>query len=281
QTVQTTDAMPLNVSLFDGYSGEALNWQQLIDAIKWSQITILGEKHHNLPGDQFTQALLTDALGQKFISAVSLEMLYRDESQTVSEFNAGQIDINAFLDQTQRQGKKWEQSYAPMMRLAKNHQAPVIASNAPRSYVKMARQQGYDALRELPDVQQKLFELPLKLYDKSSNYQRFSAAIGGHPGMKLTPASIKAMYRSQRIWDATMADSMLKALAQHGSSVFHFIGQFHSDYDGGVVLSLLDRQPDVRLLTLSLQPGESSQLKPQDFQRADIVVYVGHAQPSE
>jgi uncharacterized iron-regulated protein len=235
-----------------------------------------------LAGDRVTRCIIADGLSRRLLGAVSLEMLYRDEAPSIAMFNDRQLDAKAFASQTGKQDKKtWAQSYEPLLQFAQAHKVRLIASNAPRRLVKLARHEGFDALRQLPANEQDLFELPVKLRDQGKNYRRFNQAVSEHPGHEMTPQDIHAMYLSQRVWDATMADSMINGLAQYGPTIIQVVGQFHSDRDGGVVLSLLDRQPKLRLLTISLQPGESLQLKQEDQLRADIVIYVGNAKPKE
>jgi uncharacterized iron-regulated protein len=279
---QALQIAPVGVSLFDGHTGESLSWDAMLDALAWSQITLIGEQHFQLAGDRVTRCIIADGLSRRLLGAVSLEMLYRDEAPSIAMFNDRQLDAKAFASQTGKQDKKtWAQSYEPLLQFAQAHKVRLIASNAPRRLVKLARHEGFDALRQLPANEQDLFELPVKLRDQGKNYRRFNQAVSEHPGHEMTPQDIHAMYLSQRVWDATMADSMINGLAQYGPTIIQVVGQFHSDRDGGVVLSLLDRQPKLRLLTISLQPGESLQLKQEDQLRADIVIYVGNAKPKE
>lgn len=272
----TSQILHDTVSLFDGHSGEKLSWADLLDAVDWSQITLVGEQHQLLSGDRVVHQLIADCLARKQLSAVSLEMLYRDEATLMMAVNQGTLSLDDFARQTKRHGKKsWKQSYRKMAELAVVNHVPLIASNAPRKFVKMARTQGYDALRALPSAQQQLFELPLHLHDRGANFKRFKHAITDHPGPKLNKQKIHDMYLSQRVWDATMANAMLDALQIYGETIIHVIGQFHSNHDGGTVLSLLDRKSDLRILTLSLQANSSEKLKHEEKNKADIIIYVG------
>ncbi len=75
------------------------------------------------------------------------------------------------------------------------------------------------------------------------------------------------------MWDATMAGSIAQGLDDGLARVIHIVGQFHTDFDGGTVQYLLDRKPDLKILTISLQNAYARDLRPGDAKRADVVIY--------
>lgn len=81
--------------------------------------------------------------------------------------------------------------------------------------------------------------------------------------------------RSQRLWDATMADSIVRALdaAPWQGKVVHLVGQFHSEYDGGLISEIQKRDSMAKILTISIQKGEAYALRPEDKGKADLVIY--------
>jgi len=83
----------------------------------------------------------------------------------------------------------------------------------------------------------------------------------------------KTFYRAQLVWDATMAGSIAEGLDNGLARVIHVVGQFHTDFDGGTVQYLLDRKPDLKILTVSLQNAYSRVLRDDDRNRADVVIY--------
>jgi hypothetical protein len=88
-------------------------------------------------------------------------------------------------------------------------------------------------------------------------------------------ASVDDILRSQRMWDATMADSIVRAMraAPSGGKVVHLVGQFHSEYDGGLVSEIQRRSPTARILTVTVQKGEAYALRDEDRGKADVVIY--------
>ena len=122
-------------------------------------------------------------------------------------------------------------------------------SQCARKYVRMARSDGYDALRALPSAEQLLFSIPKK--SSHGKYQeRFvewaTAPEDGTPGdhdSTATRSQALIGFRSQLMWDSTMADSIAKVLEAMqtdfpDSKVVHLIGQFHSDFEGGTIQEL-------------------------------------------
>ena len=87
---------------------------------------------------------------------------------------------------------------------------------------------------------------------------------------KIDPSTF---FRAQLVWDATMAGSIAERLDGGLARVIHLVGQFHTDFDGGTVQYLLDRKPDLKILTISLQNAHSRVLRPADKKRADVVIY--------
>ena len=62
------------------------------------------------------------------------------------------------------------------------------------------------------------------------------------------------MFRSQQTWDATMAQSIANVVASgEFKKTFLIVGQFHVEYDGGVVQELRKRVPGSRVFSISIQ----------------------------
>ena len=57
--------------------------------------------------------------------------------------------------------------------------------------------------------------------------------------------------------------------------IVHLVGQFHSDFEGGTIMEVRRRAPDVRVLSISMQAVDATSLREDDVDRADIVIYTG------
>ena len=88
-------------------------------------------------------------------------------------------------------------------------------------------------------------------------------------------------FRSQQLWDATMGASVVKALRSGSRPVILLIGQFHSDFNGGTVQQIRARASHARILVISMQREDSTMLRDEDRDRADIIIYTGPRPPDE
>ncbi|HMN97231.1 MAG TPA: ChaN family lipoprotein [Phycisphaerales bacterium] len=277
--------------MFVGSDGRILTWTDLMAGVAWADVVILGEIHDDAVGHSVQLALLENIMSLDPETALSMEMLERDEQPIVDEYLAGTIDAATFTARTSSAdwgGKgTWEEWYLPMIDVARRHGAPVVAANAPRRFVRMARLEGFDALKALPADERAFFTLPRRLPDDGYEL-RFRALMermaeqAGNP-----PPSAEAMaatFRAQSVWDATMAASIAEQLrsplavfgdSRRSGRVVHLVGQFHSDFNGGLVQELRMRRPGARILVISLRPQRLLALAEEDVGRGDAVIYTG------
>lgn len=269
---------PRQLAMFHGTDGQPLDWNALWNGMRWADIVIIGEQHDDGNAHLVQQALYAEAVAAWPGSVISMEMLERDEQPAVDEYLTGAIGEDEFIERTGSRdwaGKDtWVRFYQPMVDEARRAKCRVVAANAPRGFVRMARTDGWDALRALPPEDQRLFSLPRA--DAPASYRarfaEFMAGGGEHPA---DDAAVDQVLRAQRLWDSTMADSVVEALhaAPSGAKVVHVVGQFHSEYDGGLVSEIQARAPFAKVLTVTVQRGDALALRPEDAGKADVVVY--------
>lgn len=272
---------PRALAMFSGRDGRVVTWADLLDAASRSDVVILGEQHDDAVAHAVEAAVVSDLLASFPGSALSLEMLERHEQDAVDAYLAGDLELAAFIEATGSanwSGKqRWEDSYGRLVESARRTGSRVVAANAPRSYVRIAGREGYDALRSLPPEERALFDLPESL-DDGAYRARLVELMTEARGEPPTPEQVERALRPQMVWDATMARSISKALAARpdgAAKVVHVVGRFHSDFDGGTVLELSKAAPFARILVISLVNEPSRSLGSEDEGRADIVVYTG------
>ena len=269
---------PRQLAMFHGSDGAPLDWNALWNGMRWADIVIVGEQHDDANAHRVQLAIWEEAVAAWPGSVVSLEMLERNEQATVDEYLAGTIDQSTFVERTGSRDwaakDTWDDFYQPVIDTAKRANARVIAANAPRDYVRRARTEGYEALAALPEEERALFALPED--DAPDTYRaRFRDFMSGGGEREVDEARLEEVLRSQRLWDATMADSIAKAWKDmpRGAKLVHLVGQFHSEYDGGLVSEIRARAPWVRILTVTVQKGTAYALRAEDEGKADVVVY--------
>lgn len=242
----------------------SLTWGELRALAGEADVVLLGETHDSAVDHAFQLEFLRWMMNEHPGTALSMEQLERNEQPIVDEYLAGKIDAATFIEKTGSAdwaGKgSWVKWYQPLVDTAREHGASVVAANSPRQYSRAAYKAGLASLRELPAEEQGLFALPL-LVDDTAYRAAFAKSMADHPG--ITPEMIDGMYAGQQVWDATMADSIVRAY-QKNPKVVHTVGHFHVEMEGGLVSQILAREP--RLVVLVLLPNASTR-------RADFKVY--------
>jgi uncharacterized iron-regulated protein len=287
-----------NLPIYEGSSGAAVDWDHMIARLRSADVIILGEQHDDARAHAVQLAIVQDVLTasetdshERTPAALSMEMLERDEQDLVRDYVDGFIDASAFakLTESENWGGKgsWSVWYQPIIDAAIQGGARVIAANAPRRYVRLARLEGYERLEAMSDPRRSLFDLPQGEPD-AEYHRRFIEVMsnGGHgdaakpapdaaaPEESVAPA-ITNGFRSQLLWDSTMGASIAAASAAGARPVIHLVGQFHSDFRGGTVQQVQVRLPDARIVTISMQRAAGEQLLDEDRDRADFVIYTG------
>ncbi|MDG2021604.1 MAG: ChaN family lipoprotein [Phycisphaerales bacterium] len=270
---------PRTLPVFDGTTEASISWDDLIARANAAEVIVIGEEHDD-PGAHAVQlAIFKAVLSTDSASALSLEMLERDEQDLVDAWLAGSLETDDFVEQTGSRNwggeEGWYRFYQPALDAARTSDAPIVAANAPRRYVSRARKEGYDVLRALPEEERDWFDIPPAL-DDGPYYERFAETMRGFRGDEIEEEAIIATFRSQQVWDATMARSITMAMDDPQiERVIHFIGRFHSDLEGGTIGEIRRLRPETDLLVISCvrRDGVINALDPEDLGRGDVVVY--------
>lgn len=281
-----TPAQARAVPLFRA-DGAPTTWEDLIAAAGNADVLVIGENHGHALGLAFAAEVWSDVLARHPRAVLSMEFFNRDEQSRLDDYLAGLTDEAAFRTATSRtKDSAYPPGHRAMVEAAKARGRPVIASNAPRVYVRAARREPYEQLQRLSPEQRRLFRVPDALPDKANRYRADFDALMSDPAMAShtgpaapeTPEQLRNRldggFRSQSLWDWTMAESVVRAI-DAGTPVVHVVGRFHSDFDGGLVQALRLLRPGVRVVTLSVVDAEAFGARPADTGRGSFVAYVG------
>ncbi len=270
----------LPVSIFAGTGGEA-SYLEMLDACARADVVIVGETHGHTAGLALAAELFEDLLQSSPDAALSMEFYERDQQVALDDYLMGVTDREQFEQAARRRKGNDPEGHRRMVDAAREAGVAVIAANAPRRYVSLARQEGYERLRTLSPEQQRLFVIPWRMPEGRYREDFFALMAGmftdgshGNPDVPVEQ-QVEAIFRSQSLWDATMADSIARSLGTH-RPIVHVVGRFHSDFDGGTVQLLRDLAPRVRIVTISMIDSgdeEVLSLREEDIGRADFVVY--------
>ncbi len=264
--------------LFNGLSGASMRWDGLVRAASEADVVFIGESHGHSIGLAAAARLWEQIAGTVPTAALSLECFDRDQQVALDDYLDGVVeDEAAFCIASSRNGSNYPPGLRAMVETARAKGQPVIAANAPRRYVYVSRVDGYDALRSLSAEQRRLFVIPdtltggryrVKFFEMMDEYR-------GPENPDTPPLDVEGLFRSQNLGDATMADSILQAVAEGRRPVVHVVDQFHCDYSGGAVSRIADQRSDLLVWTISMVAEWSDVLREEDQGRADCVIYVG------
>jgi len=255
-----------DVVIVDPESADRVTWSELLFQIDKVDVVLLGELHDHAIGHAVQLAVIEDVFDKYPNSVLALEMLERDEQVLVDDYMEDVITADSFesLTHSTNWGAKngWEVWYQPIIDAVKERGGEVLAANAPRRYVRLARTDGYERIKSLPPHRRSFIDLPEEL--SGGRYrQRFWEYATHHDEGDEESAinvdvidpddSLLPVFRSQQAWDATMAQSVAGAMPSIDRKVILLVGQFHVEYDGGIVQELRRRAPKARVLVISIQ----------------------------
>jgi uncharacterized iron-regulated protein len=280
---------PRSVAVLDGGTGARTEWHQLVSACREADAVIIGENHGHPVGLPFAAALWEDMLADSPKAALALEFFERDEQSRLDEYLSGLVDEATFRKRTQRTDSNYPEGHRAMVEAAKKAGRPVIAANAPRPVVRVARLDGYERVRSLPPELLRLVRIPDSLPEGryKDDFVKLMAPAehaAKREMPKPDPAAIEraeAMFRSQSLWDWTMAESVVRALDEGNRPVALVVGRFHSDHEGGLVQAIHKLKPDARVVVVSVVDQTSAALREEDRGRGRFVAYVGPSPRSE
>jgi uncharacterized iron-regulated protein len=276
-TTPAVDGRAVTIRHGDG-SGTA-DWDSVVADMASAKAVLIGEMHGHELGLAVGADLFEDIVGANPLAILSMEFYERDEQVALDDYLAGITDREQFLAASGRTASNNPPAHERMVQTAKNAGRPVIAANSPRRYTKLARTDGYEALRSLTDRQRVLFDIPPYLRTESAYHDRFYEAMGGmasHGGEEM----MRGFFRSQALWDRTMATSIAHA-GLRGRPVVHVVGYFHIQFaaetgGSGLVDDLRSMYADdEKIVTIIMLDRVDQEILEEDLHIADYVVYVG------
>lgn len=304
---------PRSVPIFRGDTGAPASWSDVVSACSQADAVLIGENHGHPLGLASAAALWSDVLDQAPHAALALEFFERSDQANIDDYLAGFTDEAAFKKAARRTDSSYPPGHRDMLEAAKAKGRPVFAANAPMPYVRTARKQGFDALRGASSAQSRLFRVPDSLPSGRyrSDFDKVMSGGGSHaeatkadattkrtslaaqqrskakpapqpaaPAAHTEPSAedrerLDASFRSQSLWDWTMADTVSNAMAADNYPVFLVIGRFHVQHEGGTVQALQKLAPSSRRVVVLYLDATAPSLREEDRNAADFAVYVG------
>ncbi len=264
--------------------GKPSTLRAVSEAMATADVVVVGEYHDHAVGHLLELELLKALHSAKRNTVLSLEFFERDVQDVLDEYLADQITQAHFL-LSSRPWPTYKMDYSPLVEYCKANKLKVVAANAPRRYVNLVSRKGRSALDSLSAASRaNLGPIPYSM-DLAPGYARMLDDLfgGGHaaaaPGVSTTkperpvrnPPAQKAaqppmaampsaanMKESQALWDATMADSVVRALDSNpGATVIQMNGAGHSDFRYGLVDRIDRARQGLRICVITIKPDES------------------------
>lgn len=291
---RSTRARPRDAVMYFG-DGTPATIKAVIERMAAADAVLIGENHGHELGLNTAAELWAMVAAEEPKASLAMEFFERDEQTALDDYLAGITDEAGFRAASGRTESNYPEGHRAMVETAKERGLPVIAANAPRRYVRLARLEGFDRLRALTEEQTRLVRIPDAMPTGAYRAAFESFMSGGKPAAPGTEADavkarVDAMFRSQSVWDWTMGESVARALAAGRRPVVLVVGRFHIDRhagangeEGGTTLALRAMSPGARVMTITFIDAwpEGGVIQGEDKGRADVVVYVGPGSAQE
>jgi uncharacterized iron-regulated protein len=238
--------------IYDTAKQKEVTIDDIVTAMDKADVLFYGEEHNDSVGHTIERDLFYKLAEMYPRQAVlSLEMFETDTQPVLNEYLADLIrEKNLITD-----ARAWKnyKDYRPMVELARQKHLPVIAANAPGRYTNRVTRLGLNSLQQL-DAVAKSWLAPLPIDTATgAYYEKFVQIMGGHGAM-----GGMQIYRSQNLWDATMAYSIAKYLKEHrGSKILQINGSFHSEDKLGAAGQLKKYAPAARVINIATYSVEN------------------------
>lgn len=243
----------------DGPEPVVISLDQAADALKEFDVIFMGEFHDHA-GNHLAEMQLFSALHTRAPAlSLSLEQFERDVQPVLDEYMADKIGEEA-LKSRGRAWSNYAEAYRPLVEFAKENKLPVIAANAPASFVRCVGQDGPEALSRATPERRGFaaaeLHLDTQLYkDKFIRFLREDGLHGSPDTDKAdgppTPAEERS-FAAQVTRDDTMAESIFLHLQKNpGRKVVHVTGNFHVEGFLGTAERLAFRAPQLKVAVVA------------------------------
>ncbi len=245
-------------SVITDSDGTLLSINRLAERMASADVVVIGE-YHGHHGAHLLQSLVRAALyRQRPQQVLSMEQFTLNDQSGLDDYLAGQTGEEELIADTDA-WSNYKASYRPLVEFSKNRNLPVVAANAPADIVRCIGRKGESYLDQLDaGLRAQLPDVPL--VDTPAYRKKFFEVLGASHGGNSSEGPDQAeankrlenSYKAQLLRDNTMADQVIKALADNpGHQVIHLTGTFHAEDRLGMVAVLEKKRPDLRVTVVS------------------------------
>ena len=247
--------------------GKQTDYGRMLKTLQDADIIFIGETH-NCPVAHWMEYEITSDIIQKSPKGLTLgaEMFETDNQLLVDEYTRGVISSDKFEAEAKLWDNYWT-DYSGLLYLAREQGLKFVATNVPRRYASFVKDNGLEALQNLPDAAKNLMApLPIA-FDAHSQDE----AMFGFMQMMGGKGSANSHFaEAQAIKDATMAWFISRNFDR---KFIHYNGNFHSDNHGGIIPYLEQYLPGKKIATVcSVRQDKIDSLDKENRSRADFII---------
>jgi uncharacterized iron-regulated protein len=240
---------------------QQLTQQQILQELVKANVVYLGETH-NSPEDHKAQLEILQALHQQNPKiAIAMEMFQRPFQDVLDQYLAGKITQAQLVEQSEydkRWGFPWEY-YAPILRLAKVNQLPVLALNTPTEVTRKVARSGLESLT----TDERQYIPPFsEIRTDNADYRKMAQEVyeQHHQAGHGNSTSFERFFTAQVLWDETMAEKIAQFVkANPGYQVVVLAGKSHIVYGYGIPSRVARRLNNNQLVQRSVLLGVSQE----------------------
>jgi uncharacterized iron-regulated protein len=210
--------------------------QEILQQLVKAKVVYLGETHDSAEDHQAQLKIVREMQRQNRKIAIAMEMFQRPFQSAIDNYLAGKLTEEELVEQTEYD-RRWRfpwESYAPILRFAKENQLPVLALNTPSEVTRKVASQGLESLtaeekKHIPPISEirtdnaEYRQLLLEVFQ-----QHQKAAQGNS-------TAFERFLQAQVLWDETMAEKIAQFVkANPDYQVVVLAGKGHIIYGYGI-----------------------------------------------
>ena len=216
--------------------GQTYTNQEILQQLLKAKVVYLGETHDSAEDHQAQLKIVREMQRQNRKIAIAMEMFQRPFQSAIDNYLAGKLTQEQLVEQTEYD-RRWRfpwESYAPILRFAKENQLPVLALNTPSEVTRKVASQGLESLtaeekKHIPPISEirtdnaEYRQLLLEVFQ-----QHQKAAQGNS-------TAFERFLQAQVLWDETMAEKIAEFVkANPDYQVVVLAGKGHIIYGYGI-----------------------------------------------
>ncbi len=216
--------------------GQTYTNQDILQQLVKAKVVYLGETHDSAEDHQAQLKIIREMQRQNRKIAIAMEMFQRPFQSAIDNYLAGKLTEEQLVEQTEYD-RRWRfpwESYAPILRFAKENQLPVLALNTPSEVTRKVASQGLESLtaeekKHIPPISEirtdnaEYRQLLLEVF------QQHQKAGQGNS------TAFERFLQAQVLWDETMAEKIAEFVkANPDYQVVVLAGKGHIIYGYGI-----------------------------------------------